>query len=176
MQNKVFIATSLDGYIADLDGSIDWLTNFPNPSQGDAGYSEFMNSIDAIIMGRKTFEKVLSFGIAWPYDKKVFVWTKTLTTIPVDLENKVEILAGSAEEVLKKVHSQNYKNIYVDGGQTIQGFLEKGLINEITITQVPVLLGKGIPLFKNIERISLEAKSVELFDNGMIQSKFVIKK
>jgi dihydrofolate reductase len=78
MRNKVFIATSFDGYIADKDGGIEWLTNIPHPSSSDGGFSHFMESIDAILMGRKTFEKVLSFGIEWPYTKKVFVWTNTL--------------------------------------------------------------------------------------------------
>ncbi|MFN9065978.1 MAG: dihydrofolate reductase family protein, partial [Bdellovibrionales bacterium] len=101
MANKIFIATSLDGYIADKDGGIDWLTDLPGPTSGDGGFSQFMESIDAIVMGRKTFEKVLSFKIDWPYSKKVFVWTKSRELIPIELQGKAEIISGSVPEVLQ---------------------------------------------------------------------------
>ena len=91
MSNIVYIATSIDGYIAKKDGGLDWLNEVPNPDKSDFGFSNFMDSIDAIIMGRNTFEIVLSFG-EWPYNKPVFVLSNTLKTVPDNLKNKAEIL------------------------------------------------------------------------------------
>lgn len=169
MRNKVFIATSLDGFIADSNGGIDWLTEMPNPSNGDGGYAKFMDSIDSILMGRNTFQKVLSFGIDWPYAKKTFVWSNTLKQIPSELEGKVEIVSGSIEKIMLKLHEQGFQNVYIDGGKTIQSFLRAGLIHEITLTQVPIILGGGIPLFQGVPKIKLTHKTTETFDNGMVQ-------
>lgn len=169
MQNKVFIATSLDGYIADLNGGIEWLTEIPNPTGHDGGFADFMNSVDALIMGRNTFEKVLSFGIEWPYSKKVFVWSNSLKEVPTSLIEKVQLVRGNLNDVVKFVQQQNCKNIYVDGGKTIQSFLNQNLIHEIVLTQVPVILGSGIPLFKDVPTQKLKLLSVKAFDNGMIQ-------
>lgn len=171
-RNKVFIATSLDGFIADEAGGIDWLTLMPSPTKGDGGYSKFMETIDALVMGRKTFEKVLSFGVDWPYSKPVFVWTNSLKQIPPPLVGKVEIVQGSVADVLKAIHSKGYSSLYIDGGQTIQSFLQVGLIDEIILTQVPIVLGKGIALFKNVPRVRLRHRSTEVFDNGMVQSHY----
>jgi dihydrofolate reductase len=175
MRNKVFIATSLDGFIADDNGGIDWLTELPNPSSGDGGYTKFIDSIDAIVMGRNTFQKVLSFGIDWPYAKKVFVWSNTLKQIPSSLEGKVEIVFGSIEQILHKIQEQGFKNLYIDGGKTIQSFLQAGLIQEIILTQVPIILGRGIPLFQGVPKIKLTHKSTEAFDNGMVQVHYEVR-
>lgn len=175
MRNKVFIATSLDGYIADEDGGIDWLTELPNPVVGDGGYSKFIESVDAIFMGRKTFEKVLSFGIEWPYSKKVFVWSNTLSQIPNSLEKKVEVVRGPIEQILKNIHVQGFKNLYIDGGRTIQSFLSENQIHEIILTQVPILLGRGVPLFQNIPKTRLIHKLTETFDNGMVQIHYEVQ-
>jgi dihydrofolate reductase len=175
LRNKVFIATSLDGYIADEQGGIDWLTELPNPSNSDGGFSKFIESVDAVLMGRKTFEKVLSFGIDWPYPKKVFVWTSSINIIEASLIGKVEIVRGNASEVLQQIHHKGFMNLYIDGGHTIQSFLREGLMHEIIVTQVPLLLGKGIPLFKDIPRIKLSHKTTESFDNGMVQTHYDVQ-
>lgn len=175
MKNKVFIATSLDGFIADDNGGIEWLSEMPNPSGGDGGYAQFMDSIDSILMGRNTFQKVMSFGIDWPYSKKVFVWSNTLKELPSTLQGKVEIVHGPIEQILHYIHEQRFLNLYVDGGKTIQSFLQAGLIHEIILTQVPIILGHGIPLFQGVPKTRLTHKKTETFDNGMVQAHYEVR-
>ncbi len=175
MKNKIFIATSFDGYIADQDGSVDWLTQIPNPTNSDAGFSEFMKSIDALLMGRNTFEKVLSFEIEWPYSKKVFVWSSKLTAVPNHLVDKVEIVSGGIKEVLELINGQGFSNLYIDGGKTIQSFMNEGLIHEMIITLTPIILGRGIPLFENAPKTNLLHLRTETFDNGFVQTHFEVK-
>ena len=146
MANSVYIAASLDGYIATREDSLDWLTKIPNPTNDDYGYAEFINKIDAIVMGRGTFEKVLSFE-KWPYDKFTFILSDTLKSFPNELLGKAEIINGDLNVVLGNLHVRGFMNLYIDGGKTIQGFLTEDLIDEMIITQIPVVLGSGIPLF-----------------------------
>ncbi len=114
----------------------------------------------------------MSFGIEWPYSKKVFLWTNTLNILPHSLEGKIEIVSGSVADILHFIHNKGFSNLYIDGGQTIQSFLREDLIHEIILTKIPIVLGQGIPLFKNVPRIKLHHKSTEVFDNGMIQSHY----
>lgn len=151
MANIVYIATSIDGFIAKKDGDIDWLFDVPNPDNSDFGYSEFMKRIDAIVVGRSTFELVLTFG-TWPYTKPVVVLSKKLKSVPEDLTDKAEILKGEPVSVVKELNSRGYMNLYIDGGKTIQGFLKQGLIDELIITRIPILLGGGIPLFSELTK------------------------
>lgn len=105
MANRVFIATSLDGYIARPDGSLDWLTSFPVPSQGDYGFDRFMEGISAIVMGRNTYETVLTFG-DWPYSKPVVVLSSTLERIPDHLQSKVTLLQGHPREITSELNAR----------------------------------------------------------------------
>lgn len=146
MANFVYIATSLDGFIADSNGGLDWLMNVPNPEGSDFGFAEFMERVDGLIMGRNTFEKVLTFG-EWPYNKKVFVLSNSLTNIDDKLKDKVEIINGKLKALLKELNERGFSNLYIDGGRVIQNFMNEDLIDEMIITRVPVLLGSGIPLF-----------------------------
>jgi dihydrofolate reductase len=173
MPNKVFIATSLDGFIAQADGDITFLDTYP-PQEEDMGYAEFISGIDALVMGRKTFEKVMSFGIEWPYSKPVFVWTQSLQQLPENLPKNVSLISGNAESIHQKMNDAGLKNIYIDGGQTIQSFLQANLIDEITITTVPVLLGNGIALFGNVDSMKLfKCCQTRLFKNGYVMNQFV---
>ena len=173
MPNKVFIATSLDGFIAQADGDIAFLDIYP-PREEDMGYAEFMSDIDALVMGRKTFEKVMSFGIEWPYSKPVFVWTQSLHQLPENLPKKVSMIPGNAESIHQNMNDAGLKNIYIDGGQTIQSFLKANLIDEMTITTVPVLLGNGIALFGNVDSMKLfKCCQTRLFKNGYVMNQFV---
>ena len=147
MKNSVFIATSLDGYIADTNNSIDWLHAVPNPNGDDCGFGQFTAGIDAILMGRTTYEIVMGFDMPWPYTKPVFVLSTTLEEIPRERQNKVEIVNGTIEDVLNTIHGKGFKNLYIDGGRTIQSLMEKDLIDELIITRIPVVLGGGVPLF-----------------------------
>ena len=148
MANFVYIATSLDGYIAGQKGEIDWLDSFPDPDtpESDFGYGEFINRVDALLMGKNTFDKVLTFG-EWPYEKRVFVLSHSLKEVPAHLTGKVQIVSGEIEEVLQDLSDQGYKDLYIDGGKVIRDFLRKDLIEEMYITRLPILLGQGIPLF-----------------------------
>ena len=145
--NKVFIATSLDGYIADKDGGIDWLHTIPNPENIDLGFNSFMEGIDALIMGRNTYETVLGFDMEWPYGKPVFVLSSKLTNVPGNLKGKVYLMSGKLDDILNHIHQMGYSNLYIDGGHTIQKFLESDLIDEMIISTIPIVLGGGIPLF-----------------------------
>src|SRR2546426_221850 len=147
MTVSVFIGTSLDGFIARPNGDLDFL---PEGGGEPHGYDEFMASVDALVIGRNTFEKVLTFG-TWPYgDKRVVV----LSSRPVDLSAAggavVEQMAGSPAEIVSQLAASGANHLYVDGGITIQGFLRAELIHRLIITRVPVLIGEGIPLFGNL--------------------------
>ncbi|MCP9236026.1 dihydrofolate reductase family protein [Lewinella sp. JB7] len=146
-KNTVYIAKSLDGFISGKNGTLDWLESVPNPAQEDMGYSVFMKEIDAIVMGRNTFETVLNFDIDWPYTQHVFVLSRTLSEVPEDLRQKITILSGTPQEVLDEIHRREYFRLYIDGGVTIQRFVAENLIDEFRITTFPILLGEGAPLF-----------------------------
>lgn len=171
---KVFIATSLDGYIADLNGGIGFLDIFPAPEGDDMGYNDFIDGVDAILMGRKSFETVLSFGIPWPYTKHVFVWSNNMTEIPEELNSKVTFVKGNINEVIDHVHQLSFYNLYIDGGKTIQSFIQENLIDEMTITTVPVLLGEGISLFANSNGLKkFKCVANKIYPNGMVQNRFI---
>jgi len=150
MTNYIFIGTSLDGFIAGKDGDIGWLNEIPNPSNSDYGYTEFIENIDALVMGRNTFELVLTFG-DWPYDKPVFVLSNSLDKVPEGMEDKAEIVKGDLKTLVEMLKERGYEDLYVDGGSVIQSFLKEDLIDEMIITRVPILLGEGIPLFGKLE-------------------------
>lgn len=167
----VFIAASIDGYIAREDGDLDWLHG--EGDGGDHGYADFMASIDTLVMGRKTFEKVLTFD-AWPYgSKRVVVLSSGAPAVPDDLESKVEVLSLEPEPLLRYLGSTGTESVYVDGGVTVQRFLRAGLIQELILTRVPVLIGSGIPLFGDLaEDVRLEHVETQAFSNGLVQSRY----
>ncbi|WP_300179107.1 dihydrofolate reductase family protein [uncultured Aliivibrio sp.] len=174
MSNSVFIATSLDGYIADKNGGIDWLHAIPNPDQNSMGYVEHFDRIDAMVMGRNTLDMVLSFGIDWPYSKPVFVLSNTMTLVPEGYEDKVFLVKGRLKKVLEQIHAKGFMNLYIDGGVTIQNFLKEDLIDEMIITTIPVLLGGGSPLFGNIESpLDFKCVKTETFLDAIVQNHFV---
>lgn len=171
----VFIATSLDGFISRKDGSIDWLTKFNEaaPPGEDCGYKEFISSIDLIVMGRNTFEQVLTFG-EWPYNKiKLVVLSSKLKHVPEHLKKMVTLDSDTPKNLLLKLSSKGYKNIYLDGGITIQKFLNEGMIDEITITTIPILIGEGKPLFGHLNGdVRLELVQSKSYHFGVVQSKY----
>ena len=174
MANYVYIATSLDGFIATSDGGIDWLDEIPNPNQSDFGYAEFISRIDAIVMGRNSFEKVITFGF-WPYDEKpVFVLSNRLQHVPQDLVDAVEIISGNdIKTVVNQLSKRGYHKLYIDGGRTIQSFLAEDMIDELTITRVPILLGNGIPLFDRLTtKLSFKHEKTEIFNNVLVKSTY----
>ena len=175
---SVYIATSLDGFIAREDGDIDWLNaaNEEVPEGEDSGFFAFFDSVDCLIMGRNTYEKVLSFG-QWPYGKKpVIVLSRNEVKIPDSLPKSVSWSSESPEDLSNRLMREGVKRAYVDGGKTIQRFLAEALIKDVTITVIPVLIGSGIPLFGKIEKdIQLKHVSTTAFDFGFVQSTYEIK-
>jgi dihydrofolate reductase len=172
MANFIYIAVSLDGFIATSNGGLDWLNEIPNPEQSDFGFDEFMNKIDAIVMGRKTFEKVLTFN-DWVYNKPVFVLSNTIKEIPENLKEKVEIINGEIHSIIKKLKEQGYNNLYIDGGKTIQSFLNENLIDNLILTHVSILLGNGIPLFGNLSNnIKYEHIKTEVLNKDLVKSTY----
>lgn len=170
MSNNIYIATSIDGFIAKKDGGIDWLIELPNPTGSDYGFGAFMERIDAVVMGRNTFELVLTFN-EWIYIKPVFVLSNSLQSLPKNLPGKAELINGNPASVVKQLNLRNYNNLYIDGGKTIQGFLKQDLIDEMIITRIPILLGEGIPLFGVLTREQkFEHIKTEVYDNILVKS------
>lgn len=176
MKASVFIATSLDGYIARENGDIDWLPAAGGEgSDEDYGYQKFMDSVDVLVMGRNSFEKVLTFG-KWPYgNKQVVVLSSRPLQIPDDIADTVENKSSSPGELVKQLSMRGAKHLYIDGGKTIQGFLATGLIQQIIITRIPILIGNGIPLFGPlIKDIKLRHIETRTFASGLVQSRYEV--
>jgi dihydrofolate reductase len=175
MANIVYIATSLDGYIARKDGNIDWLMETPNPDNSDYGFSAFMDRIDGIIMGRSTFETVLAFN-EWVYAKPVFVLSNTLKEVPSEVKDKAEIIQGDLRDLVASLKTRGMKDLYIDGGKTIQSFLKLDLIDELIITRIPIILGSGIPLFDKLDlEIKFSHRKTEVFGEELVKSIYLRK-
>ncbi len=187
LRSSVFIATSLDGFIARTDGGLDWLdggnTTVPEgeengsiPEGVDGGFQTFLNSIDVLIMGRKTYEKVLSFG-RWPYgDKPVIVLSSNKIEIPNDLAKTVSWSSESPKVLSERLYNEGTVRTYVDGGQTIQQFLAEGLINDLNITIIPIILGGGIPLFGSVPKdIHLRHVATQTYGFGFVQITYKVE-
>jgi dihydrofolate reductase len=176
-KNSVFIATSIDGYIADKNGGIDWLHSIPNPDNDDMGYVKFSNGIDALVMGRTTFETVLGFDVDWPYNKPVFVLSNKLEEIPVSHKDKAYLVKGTLTEILDQIHEKGYKKLYIDGGTTIRNFLKEDLIDEMVLTTIPVLLGGGSSLFTELpNELKFKLIRTKTFLNQITQNHYKRKK
>lgn len=176
MKTIVYIAQSLDGFIAKKDGDITWLEEFPNPDGSDFGFSDFMKKIDALLMGRNTYEKVLTFEF-WPYEKPVYVISNTIKVVPENLEGKVFIVRGEILEILESLENKGLKSIYVDGGKLIQSFLSEDLIDTMIITTMPVILGEGLPLFASIGReLKWELVESQVLNKYAVKSEYSRKK
>jgi dihydrofolate reductase len=171
MKISVFVGTSLDGFIARADGRYDFLP----PGGGEPhGYNEFIATVDALLIGRKTYEAVLALA-AWPYgDKPVYVLSSgALTHIPEVA--RVERLAGEPAQIAALLAARGHRHVYVDGGLTIQGFLNAGLVQRITITRVPVLIGSGIALFGATMRdITLRHITTQQYASGLVKSEYEV--
>ena len=172
MKISVFVGTSLDGFIARLNGQFDFL---PENGGEPHGYDEFIATVDAIVMGRKTFETVLAME-DWPYGKKRVV---VLSSQPLDFSSiaggAVEQMSGEPIEIVARLAATGATHLYIDGGITIQKFLRAGLIQHLTITRVPVLIGEGIPLFGSLPHdIQLTHIATRQYSTGLVTSKYKI--
>ena len=175
MKVSVYIATSLDGFIARNDGAIDWLNEANNTVSGgeDYGFSEFMKSVDTLIMGRKTYEQVLSFG-EWPYGKTpVIVMSRSSISFPSSIPNIVTHSLEAPRDLLERLSVEGIQHVYIDGGFTIQSFINDNLVTDFTITKVPILLGEGLRLFGKIKQdIKLKHVATKAFPNGFVKSTY----
>lgn len=169
----VFIAISLDGFIARHDGDIGWLLERDDPTE-DHGYTDFIADKDVIVMGRGCYEKVVTFD-KWPYDRPVVVLSKRLAgkTVPEEQKGKVRFSSLDPKNLLEELAGQNIRRVYVDGGQLVQSFLTSGLIHDMVITTIPVLIGGGRSLFGDLAHdIDLELVSSRSFPSGLVQSTY----
>ena len=176
LRASVFIAASLDGFIARADGGLDWLEPGPEGTPGeDHGYQAFIDTVDAILIGRNTFEIVLGFD-AWPYgDKPVWVLTHRALPDSLPIGAVVRAVAGDAPDVVRAMDSAGVRHAYVDGGLTIQAFLSAGLIQSLVVNHIPVLLGSGIPLFGALPRdILLRHVATRTYPSGFVQSHYEV--
>lgn len=172
MNASVFIATSVDGFIARANGGLDWL---PPGGGEEHGYEAFIATVDALVIGRNTFETVLSFE-TWPYgEKPVYVLTTRPLPAPTPAGAVVERITGDPRDIVSQLAARGVRHIYVDGGITIQRFLRARLIQRLVITRIPVLLGAGIPLFGPLPGdIALRHVATRQYAGGLVQSEYVV--
>jgi dihydrofolate reductase len=170
VRTTVFIGTSLDGFIARRTGALDFLDV---PDMDDGGYTAFAATVDALVMGRHTYDIVLTFG-GWPYGEKP-VFVLSAREIPVPSGARVERLSGAPAKIVAELEARGYQHLYVDGGITVQRFLDAGLIDRLIVTRVPVLIGEGIPLFGPLTRdIRLTHVDTRTLAGGLVQSEYLV--
>lgn len=172
----VFIAASMDGFIARRDGDIEWMTGHGGAEPEDHGFDAFIATMDGFVMGRGTYEKVLTFG-GWPFAKPVVVLSGTLTDadLPAEFAGKARFSAAAPHEVMAELGADGWRRAYVDGGKVIQSFLREGLIRDMIVTRIPALIGEGIPLFGPTGGdIRLRHVETKAFPSGLVQSKYEV--
>ncbi|MFS1983319.1 dihydrofolate reductase family protein [Vibrio breoganii] len=180
MKCSVHIATSLDGYIAKKDNSLDWLHHAGKPEiEIDAGWQSYIKTVDCMIMGRSTMQVISEMNLTpeqWPYGElRIIVLSNTLKEAPKNMQGKVEMYSGDLKALVKKLEQEGYQHSYIDGGVTVQNFINLKLLNEITISYAPVLLGDGIPLFANLNKeVKLENAKATAFANDFTQLSYDI--
>lgn len=172
MRFSVFCGTSVDGFLARPDDTFDFL------KEGEAephGFTEFLNSVDVVVMGRRTFEVVRDLGHLGLYGKKPMIVLSSRSLNLSSSEAEVEQMSGTPQEIAAQLETRQFKHAYVDGGITIQRFLQAGLVNRITVTRVPVLIGQGIPLFGPLPHdIHLQHVLTRSYKGGLVQSEYAI--
>lgn len=164
---------SLDGFIARPDGGIDWLSDPTERADEDYGFAEFMATVDALVMGRNTFELLLTFGV-WPYGSTpLYVLSRTLKAVPEHVKDKAEVTSLAPLPLLEELARRGHQRIYVDGGKTVQSFLREDLVDELVLTRLPVLIGEGIPLFGPTGRdLKWEHLATKVYDPGLVKSSY----
>lgn len=167
-RTAVYIATSLDGYIAGPGGEIDWLEEGAGPDEGDYGFAGFIAGIDAVVMGRHSYEMLLGYA-DWPYGRPVYVLSSTLAEAP----RAAGVLSGTPEAVLADLRALGHRSVYLDGGITVQRFLAADLVDRMILTRLPVVLGRGIPLFaEQAERLAFRHLKTEVHADRLVTSHY----
>ncbi len=176
MANHIFMGMSLDGYIADKNNSVEWLNAYPQEDGPEAPFTLFMENMDAIIMGRGTFETVHGFGL-WPYTKPVIVMSQSLQSLPEGYEGKATLSKDTVKDVLLNAFRKGYQELYIDGGQLVQSFLQKDFIDSMTLTQVPTLLGGGVSLFGELASpLHWNHIHTQVLKGGLVMSGYMRKR
>ncbi|MEM1129256.1 MAG: dihydrofolate reductase family protein [Pseudomonadota bacterium] len=173
MPNFVFIATSLDGYISAPDGGLDWLDAVPATDGDDGGFSAFMARVDLVVMGRITFDTVEGFGSGWPYPKPGLILSRTRNTAPDAFKDHVQFAQGAPQDIVATARARGFQNLYIDGGKTIRDFLDADLIDEMILTEFPILLGGGTRLFDRLEHsLSFDLLGSETLRGQLLQKHY----
>lgn len=172
IRTSVYVGVSVDGFIARAGGEVDFLDDHA-PAGSDLGWADFIGSVDVLVMGRATFDSVLNAGVAWPYgDLTVVVWTHRPLDLPAELSH-VEASELGPRELLDGLGERGFRHAYVDGGRTVQQFLQEGLIDEITLTTVPTLIGEGTRIFGALSGdVHLEHAETTTYGNGFVQTRY----
>ncbi len=167
---SIYIGSSIDGYIARKDGNLDWL-HYGHTGDEDYGFKKFISTIDAVVMGRNTYEVVANFD-EWAYkNKRVIILSTTLTKV----RNEAELFSGELTELLAKLYAENIKHVWIDGGITVSRFLEAGLVDDITVSIIAMVLGSGIPLFNTMnQEQKCHLVSTQSYPSGLVQLKYEV--
>ncbi len=174
MHCTAFLGMSLDGFIAGPDGDVSWLDTIPAPPDNDMGFDALMSSIDALVMGRSTFEFVAGFDGEWPYSKPLVVMSTTLTELP-ERAVDTELTAKAPADLCAELTARGWSRLYVDGGAVVASFHEAGLLDELIVTVLPVVLGDGVKLMGGlVEPAWLTLQSSEAFDNDFVQLRYTV--
>lgn len=171
----MFMAMSLDGFVAREDFGLDWLMKQKTEGE-DHGNEAFMESVDGLVMGSGSFRTTLTFG-AWPYEKPVVVLSRTIKSkdIPEELRDKVSVCALAPRQLMASLSEQGWKRAYVDGGKIIQSFIREGLIADMTVTVVPILIGEGKRMFGSLDAdIDLRLLESKSFPSGLVTSRYEV--
>ncbi len=176
MANHIFMGISLDGYIADKNNSVDWLSAYPQEHGPDSAFAKFIENMDAIIMGRNTFETVHSFGV-WPYTKPVIVMSQSLNALPDGYDGKAKLSKHNVKDVLLNAFRKGYNELYIDGGKVVQSFMQLDLIDSMTLTLIPEILGGGISLFGELDApLKFNHVHTEVLDGGLVMNGYMRKR
>lgn len=172
---SVYIATSLEGFIARTDGAIDWLhgdSEAEIPGE-DFGYAVFAEQTDCMVIGRGTFEAVRAFE-PWPYaGRRVIVLSNSMSSPPNGFEDKIEVRNSAPAALAKELYDSGVRHVYLDGGKLIQSFMRAGLVDDMIVTRLPILIGAGRPLFGPLETdVRLKHDWTKIYDNGFVQSRY----
>lgn len=169
-----YLGMSLDGFIAGPNDELDWLEGVEAIAGEDFGFGAFMTSVDALVMGRRTFEAVLGFDIPWPYAKPILVMSSSLQQIP-ERATDSELFAGDPAAAIAEAADRGWTKLYIDGGRLVSSFINEGLLDELVVSVLPVALGTGIPVFGALEKLTwFSHVSTTTFDNGMVQTTYTL--
>ena len=169
---SAYLGMSLDGFIAGPNDELDWLEQVDKLEGEDFGYAEFMESVDALIMGRRTYQTVADLGVGWPYALPVVVMSSRVIEVPDEVA-QCEVSSNTPAAMISEAEDRGWSKLYIDGGQLVSSFLNEGLLDELIVSVLPVALGSGISAFAGlVGNHWLNHESTKTIDNGMVQLRY----